>query len=84
MSAAAPWSVKGIDPKALLGKSATVVVETDGGGKRYIDGLVSRRARRITPQMRLDVRRAPALIGLARRGQRRIRPGHHDRDPLRA
>ena len=35
-------SDKGIDPKALLGKSATVVVETDGGGKRYIDGLVSR------------------------------------------
>jgi len=33
---------KGIDPKALLGKSATVVVETDGGGKRYIDGIVSR------------------------------------------
>jgi len=33
---------KSIDAKALLGKSATVVVETDGGGKRYIDGLVSR------------------------------------------
>ncbi len=33
---------KGLDPKALLGKSATVVVETDGGGRRYIDGLVSR------------------------------------------
>ena len=35
-------SDKGIDPKALLGKTATVEVETDGGGKRYIDGIVSR------------------------------------------
>ena len=33
---------KGLDPKAVLGKSATVVVETDGGGKRHIDGIVSR------------------------------------------
>ncbi|MFT3818715.1 MAG: type VI secretion system tip protein TssI/VgrG [Rubrivivax sp.] len=33
---------KAIDPKALLGKNATVVVETDGGGRRYINGLVSR------------------------------------------
>ncbi|WP_250439226.1 type VI secretion system Vgr family protein, partial [Delftia tsuruhatensis] len=30
-----------IDPKALLGKGATVVVETQDGGKRYIDGLVT-------------------------------------------
>jgi type VI secretion system secreted protein VgrG len=35
-------SDKSIDPKALLGKTATVEVETDGGGKRYIDGIVSR------------------------------------------
>lgn len=33
---------KSIDPKALLGKNATVVVETEGGGKRYIDGIVTR------------------------------------------
>ena len=33
---------KTIDPKALLGKTATVEVETDGGGKRYIDGIVTR------------------------------------------
>jgi len=33
---------KGLDPKALLGKNATVVVETDGGGRRYIDGLITR------------------------------------------
>ncbi|MCW0399127.1 hypothetical protein NB688_002529 [Xanthomonas sacchari] len=31
-----------IDPKALLGKSATVEIETEGGGKRYLDGLVTR------------------------------------------
>jgi len=35
-------SDKNIDPKALLGKSATIVVETEGGAKRYIDGIVSR------------------------------------------
>ncbi|SDE44494.1 Rhs element Vgr protein, partial [Paracidovorax valerianellae] len=33
---------KSIDPKALLGKSATVVVETEGGGRRYLDGIVTR------------------------------------------
>jgi type VI secretion system secreted protein VgrG len=33
---------KSIDPKALLGKTATVEVEMDGGGKRYIDGIVTR------------------------------------------
>ncbi|WCM93956.1 type VI secretion system tip protein VgrG [Acidovorax sp. NCPPB 2350] len=33
---------KDIDPKALLGKNATVVVETQDGGKRYIDGIVTR------------------------------------------
>jgi len=33
---------KSIDPKALLGKSATVEIEMDGGGKRYIDGIVTR------------------------------------------
>ncbi|AVS64772.1 type VI secretion system tip protein VgrG [Paracidovorax avenae] len=31
-----------IDPKALLGKTATVEIETEGGGKRYLDGLVTR------------------------------------------
>ncbi|MDA8453478.1 type VI secretion system tip protein VgrG [Acidovorax sp. GBBC 3334] len=31
-----------VDPKALLGKNATVVVETEGGGRRYIDGIVTR------------------------------------------
>ncbi|MDT0140803.1 type VI secretion system tip protein TssI/VgrG, partial [Acidovorax sp. PRC11] len=31
-----------IDPKALLGKTATVEIETQGGGKRYLDGLVTR------------------------------------------
>ncbi|WCM96066.1 type VI secretion system tip protein VgrG [Acidovorax sp. GBBC 1281] len=33
---------KNIDPKALLGKNATVVVETQGGGRRYLDGIVTR------------------------------------------
>ncbi|KQO27208.1 type VI secretion system Vgr family protein [Acidovorax sp. Leaf78] len=33
---------KTVDPKALLGKSATVEVETDGGGKRYLNGVISR------------------------------------------
>ena len=33
---------KSADPKALLGKNATLVVETEGGGKRYIDGIVTR------------------------------------------
>ncbi|MGY8561755.1 type VI secretion system Vgr family protein, partial [Paracidovorax citrulli] len=33
---------KSIDPKALLGKSATVVVETEGGGRSYLDGIVTR------------------------------------------
>jgi type VI secretion system secreted protein VgrG len=33
---------KGVEPKALLGKTATVEVETDGGGKRFIDGIVTR------------------------------------------
>jgi len=32
---------KSIDPKALLGKSASVVVETEGLGKRYLSGLVT-------------------------------------------
>jgi len=31
-----------IDPKALLGKTATVEIETQGGGRRYLDGLVTR------------------------------------------
>ena len=31
-----------VDPKALLGKSASVEVETDGGGKRYLHGVISR------------------------------------------
>ncbi|AVS96633.1 type VI secretion system Vgr family protein, partial [Paracidovorax avenae] len=31
-----------IDPKALLGKTATVEIETEGGGRRYLDGLVTR------------------------------------------
>ncbi|MDA8522635.1 type VI secretion system Vgr family protein [Acidovorax sp. NCPPB 4044] len=30
-----------IDPKTLLGKNATVVVETEGGGRRYLDGIVT-------------------------------------------
>ncbi|CAN7396574.1 type VI secretion system Vgr family protein [Acidovorax sp. LjRoot117] len=33
---------KTVDPKALLGKSATVEVETDGGGRRYLNGVISR------------------------------------------
>jgi len=33
---------KSIDPKALLGKHASVVVETEGGGRRYLDGIVTR------------------------------------------
>ena len=33
---------KSIDPKALLGKTATVEIEMDGGGKRFIDGIVTR------------------------------------------
>ena len=33
---------KTVDPKALLGKSAAVEVETDGGGKRYLHGVISR------------------------------------------
>ncbi|GKT01165.1 type VI secretion system tip protein VgrG [Acidovorax sp. SUPP3434] len=33
---------KSIDPKALLGKNATVVVETQGGSRRYLDGIVTR------------------------------------------
>ncbi|MDR6765662.1 type VI secretion system secreted protein VgrG [Acidovorax delafieldii] len=32
---------KNIDPKALLGKAASVVVETEGLGKRYLSGLVT-------------------------------------------
>jgi len=32
---------KNIDPKALLGKAASVVVETQGLGKRYLSGLVT-------------------------------------------
>ena len=31
-----------IDPKALLGKSATIEIETQGGGRRFIDGIVTR------------------------------------------
>ena len=31
-----------IDPKALLGKNATIEIETQGGGRRYIDGIVTR------------------------------------------
>lgn len=33
---------KGIDPKALLGQGATVSLQTQDGGVRHIDGLVSR------------------------------------------
>ncbi|WP_284427989.1 type VI secretion system tip protein VgrG, partial [Acidovorax sp. SUPP1855] len=33
---------KSLDPKALLGKHATVEVETEGGGRRYLDGIVTR------------------------------------------
>ncbi|MCT6717058.1 type VI secretion system tip protein VgrG [Acidovorax sp. K2F] len=33
---------KSVDPKALLGKNATIVVETEGGGTRHIDGIVTR------------------------------------------
>ncbi|GKS74438.1 type VI secretion system tip protein VgrG [Acidovorax sp. SUPP950] len=32
---------KGIDPKALLGLAATVVVETEGLGRRYLDGIAT-------------------------------------------
>ncbi|MDH4417008.1 MAG: type VI secretion system tip protein TssI/VgrG [Acidovorax sp.] len=32
---------KGVDPKALLGKAVSVVVETEGLGKRYLSGLVT-------------------------------------------
>ena len=31
-----------IDRKALLGKNATVEIETKGSGRRYIDGIVTR------------------------------------------
>ncbi|MEJ8291217.1 phage late control D family protein, partial [Delftia tsuruhatensis] len=31
-----------IDPKALLGKSTTIEIETQGGGRRFIDGIVTR------------------------------------------
>ena len=31
-----------IDPKALLGKNATIEIETQGGGRRFIDGIVTR------------------------------------------
>ena len=31
-----------IDPKALLGKNATIQIETQGGGRRFIDGIVTR------------------------------------------
>jgi type VI secretion system secreted protein VgrG len=33
---------KSISPKALLGKTATVAIELDGGGQRFIDGIVTR------------------------------------------
>ena len=33
---------KTLDPKALLGKTATLEIEMDGGGKRFIDGIVTR------------------------------------------
>ncbi|MDA8445153.1 type VI secretion system Vgr family protein [Paracidovorax valerianellae] len=33
---------KSIDPKALLGKHASIVVETEVGGRRYLDGIVTR------------------------------------------
>lgn len=33
---------KGIDPKALLGLGATVSIETEGLGRRYLDGIVTR------------------------------------------
>jgi type VI secretion system secreted protein VgrG len=32
-------SSKSIDPSALLGQSITLEVETDGGGKRYLNGI---------------------------------------------
>ncbi|WCM96504.1 type VI secretion system tip protein VgrG [Acidovorax sp. GBBC 1281] len=32
---------KGIDPKALLGLASTVVVETEGLGRRYLDGIAT-------------------------------------------
>ncbi|WP_232356973.1 type VI secretion system Vgr family protein [Delftia lacustris] len=31
-----------IDPKALLGRNATIEIETQGGGRRFIDGIVTR------------------------------------------
>ena len=31
-----------IDPKVLLGKNATIEIETQGGGRRFIDGIVTR------------------------------------------
>ncbi|ADX47616.1 type VI secretion system Vgr family protein [Paracidovorax avenae ATCC 19860] len=33
---------KGIDPKALLGLGTTVSIETEGLGRRYLDGIVTR------------------------------------------
>ncbi|WP_295977224.1 type VI secretion system Vgr family protein [uncultured Variovorax sp.] len=34
-------SSNGIDPKALLGKTATVAMQTESGGKRYLGGVVA-------------------------------------------
>ncbi|WCM94305.1 type VI secretion system tip protein VgrG [Acidovorax sp. NCPPB 2350] len=30
-----------VDPKALLGQTSTVVIETEGQGRRYLDGIVT-------------------------------------------
>lgn len=32
---------RNIDPKAVLGKTATVMVETEDGGTRYLDGIIT-------------------------------------------
>ena len=34
-------SSNGIDPKALLGKTATVAMQTESGGTRYLGGVVA-------------------------------------------
>lgn len=34
-------SSNGIDPKALLGKTATVAMQTESGGMRYLGGIVA-------------------------------------------
>jgi type VI secretion system secreted protein VgrG len=75
---------KNIDPKALLGKAASVVVETEGLGKRYLSGLVTHFGMRGAGSSLGFLPHASAALALGRHAQNRFqdfpahdRAGHH-------